>query len=399
VAELPEHSIVYYLHVFEDGDGRILIPVDALKLVEAQANAPIYGHVDTCVGHGIVGGRVFSFETAGHNAAAIGLRILAGEKPQSISIREVSRNTTMFDWRQLRRWGISEASLPPGSIVRHHEPSFWYQYRWHILAVISLCVVETLLIIGLVVQRASRRRAEAGSRQNQAELRELTGRLLQAQETERRRIARELHDDLSQGLAFLAVELDMMHHRPPASMSEVGERLQKLSARVKQLSSTIHGLSHQLHPAKLEQLGLVAAVRGLCNDMTENHGLPIEFTHNQIPERLPEDAALCLYRIAQESLQNVVRHSGAGRAVVELKGDADAICARVIDDGKGFDAASEDGTWGLGLVSMRERLNLVGGRMTIDSTKGSGTRIEARVPLTANGNGAQQELPATPSKN
>lgn len=528
VADLPANSIVYYLHVLEDGDGTIMVPAEVVKLIADKANAPVYGHVDTYVSRGIVGGRVFSFETAGQNAAALGLKILAGERPEKISGGGASNNPYMFDWRELRRWGISEASLPAGSIVRHHEPGFWDLYRWHILGVISLCVVEALLIIGLLVQRSSRNRSEMalresegrfrlmadtspmmvwmsgpdkrctyfnktwldfsgrplerelgdgwsegvhaedlrgcletyerafaarqqfrmeyrlrrfdgvyrwifdtgvprfdsdgvfegyiGScldvtdqkqamdalRQSQAELRELTGKLLLAQETERRRIARELHDDLNQGLAFLSVELDMLGQHisepesdhstttgqaavraTPRTGASIGERIQQLSAQLKQLSSTVHELSHQLHPAKLEQLGLVAAVRGLCKELSQNHALPIEFKYHEIPQRLPEDTALCLYRIVQESLQNVIKHSAARHAVVELNGDANTVCLRVVDDGNGFDPASLDGKEGLGLVSMRERLNLVRGRITIDSKVGAGARIEVAIPLSS----------------
>jgi signal transduction histidine kinase len=401
VADLPANSIVYYLHVLEDGDGKIMVPAEALKLIAAKANAPVYGHVDTYVSRGIVGGRVFSFETAGQNAAALGLKIFAGDRREKITAGGASSNLYMFDWRELRRWGISEASLPPGSIVRHHEPGFWDLYRWHILGVISLCVVEALLIIGLLVQRSSRNRSEMALRQSQAELRELTGKLLLAQETERRRIARELHDDLNQGLAFLAVELDMLRqslfdHEPdhattgraavlttPGTAAQIGERIQQLSHQVKELSSTVHELSHQLHPAKLEQLGLVAALRGLCKEFSQNHGLPIEFKDREIPQRLSEDTALCLYRIAQESLQNVIKHSAASHAVVELNGDADTICLRVVDDGNGFDASALGGNEGLGLISMRERLNLVRGRITIDSKAGAGARIEVAIPLSS----------------
>src|SRR5262249_55725229 len=152
---------------------------------------------------------------------------------------------------------------------------FWEFYHWHILGVLSLCVIETLLIAALLVQRTNRKRAEEDLRESQHELRELTGRLLQAQETERRRIARELHDDLNQGLALVAVELDLLSQRPPEAATQLHGRLQELSARVKRLSSSVHDLSHQLHPSKLEQLGLVAAIRSLCKELTQGHGLPI----------------------------------------------------------------------------------------------------------------------------
>ncbi len=165
VAHLPERSIIYYLHVFRDATGKVLVPADALERVAAAANSPIYGHIDSYVGRGIVGGRVFSFGTEGKNAAGLGLRILAGETPEKIGVQQTSANTIMFDWRQLRRWKISEASLPPNSVVRNKELSFWDLYKWPIVGAISLCVVEALLIVGLLVQRLSRRRAERRFRQ------------------------------------------------------------------------------------------------------------------------------------------------------------------------------------------------------------------------------------------
>ena len=374
---------MYYVHLFQDGDDKILIPADALQMIAANANAPIYGHVDTYVGRGIVGGRVFSFEMAGKNAARLGLRILAGEKAENIGIPPRSaENPYLFDARELRRWGINPAKLPPGSEVRHHQLTFWDLYRWQILGVVSLCVAQALLIFGLLIQRASRRRAEGDLLKSQSDLRELTGRLLRAQETERRRIARELHDDLSQSLAVLAVELDMLSQSPEVRSQESEVRIQKLSAQVKQLSSSVHGLSHQLHPAKLEQLGLVAALRSLCKELTISHGLPIVFEHHEVAERVPDDTALCLYRITQECLQNVIKHSDAHHARVELTSDAASIRLLVADDGNGFDPASLDGKPGLGLISMRERLRLVQGEFAIDSRPATGTRIEVSVPLT-----------------
>src|SRR5262249_58467755 len=128
----------------------------------------------------------------------------------------------------------------------------------------------------------------------------------------------ELHDDLNQSLSLLSVELDLFGQKPPESAAQFDGRLEALLARVKQLSSTVHDLSHQLHPSKLEQLGLVAAVRGLCRELTRSHGLEAQFTHDSMPDAVPNDTALCLYRIAQEALQNVIKHSGTRHAAVEL---------------------------------------------------------------------------------
>ena len=165
VSRLPDGSIVYYLHIFQDGAGKIVVPAEGLEQLAARSNAPIYGHVGTYVGRGAVGGRVFSFENAGEDSARLGLRILAGEKPETMSIPQQAETTPVFDARQLRRWDISRDRLPPGSVVRFEEPTLWDQYKWQIIGVLALCVVETLLIGGLLVQRANRRRAERRFRQ------------------------------------------------------------------------------------------------------------------------------------------------------------------------------------------------------------------------------------------
>ena len=155
-------------------------------------------------------------------------------------------------------------------------------------------------LLASIVDISQRRRSENELHESREELRQLAGQILSAQETERRRIARELHDDFGQDLALLSVELDLLRQRPPATASDARARMEAMSARVKELSSSIHDLSHQLHPMKLEQLGLVAAIRGLCKELSQSQGLRIEFTPAELPLAIPPDVALCLYRIAQE---------------------------------------------------------------------------------------------------
>ena len=381
VANLPDHSIVQYLHVFEDGSGKTFIPADALKLLAAKANAPVYAHVGSYIGYGIVGGHVMSFELAGKNAASLALRILGGERPDTISGPAASSNEYVVDGRQLKRWGLSEAPLPAGTDVRYREPGLWDLYRWQIVGAIGLFVVETVLIVALLAQMADRRKAERDLLLSQAELRRLTGRLLQAQEGESRRIARELHDDLGQGLALLTVQMDLLRQKPPDVAGQLGVRMQELLRQVRQLSSSVHELSHQLHPAKLEQLGLAAAIGGLCHELTHRHGLKIEFASNGIPPAILPEIALCLYRIAQEALANAVKHSGAQHVRVELGGTTDVISLRVVDDGSGFDGRLSSSKSGLGLVSMRERVFSVGGDIAIDSQPLDGTRVSVHIPL------------------
>lgn len=211
-------------------------------------------------------------------------------------------------------------------------------------------------------------------------LRTLSGRLINAQEEERSRIARELHDDLNQRLALLAVQMEQLGQDLPESASGLGERVRRLLAHTAELSSDVHRLSYQLHPSKLDHLGLAAALHTFCDEFGERQEVRIEFTHSGIPKLLPADIALCLYRIAQESLRNVVKHSGAKQARVELSSTGDAIHLRVSDSGVGFDPDLVEGS-GLGLTSMRERLRLVRGEISIVSKPAHGTRVEARVPL------------------
>jgi len=383
VANLPNQSMIQYLHIFEDAAGKTFIPAEALELLAAKANVPIYGHVGSYIGRGVVGGHVMSFERAGRNAARLGLRILAGERPETISVPAAGSNEYVVDQRQLRRWGLDEAALPGGTTVRHQEPRLWDLYRWHIVGAVCLFVLETALILGLLVERTRRRRAEQDLRLSQVELRRLTGRLLQAQEDESRRIARELHDDLGQGLALLTVEMDLLRQKPPEAASQLGGRIQDLLRQIRQLSSSVHELSHQLHPAKLEQLGLAAGIGGLCHELTYRHGLKIEFAANQVPSAISPETALCLYRIAQEALANSIKHSGAQHVRVELSGTAAVIALRIVDDGCGFDPGLLQGKSGLGLVSMRERVFSLGGHIAIDSKPSDGTQVEVRIPLSA----------------
>ena len=163
--------------------------------------------------------------------------------------------------------------------------------------------------------------------------------------------------------------------------SAIRDRVKHLSAQIKELSSSVHELSRQLHPSKLEQLGLAAAARSLCEELSRQHQIRIEFIQDEVPGSIPSDIALCLYRIVQEALQNVVKHSGAKEAGVELSAGPDAVCLRISDSGAGFEHPSARGGEGLGFVSMRERVRLVGGDLSVQSEPSRGTRIEVRVPL------------------
>ena len=212
---------------------------------------------------------------------------------------------------------------------------------------------------------------------------ELSHKLMNAQEKERARLARELHDDLSQSLAILSIQLQSLANKP-AEPQEINKHVEKLTRQIQQLSSDVHRISHELHPSKLNQLGLAAALRGFCRETQAAHGLKIGFKAANVPRSIPNDVSLCLYRIAQESLQNIVKHSGAGMANVELSVEKDVVTLVVSDDGCGFDPDTAKTKEALGLISMHERIRAVDGKLSVESVPDSGTRIEACVSLPKN---------------
>jgi PAS domain S-box-containing protein len=233
-----------------------------------------------------------------------------------------------------------------------------------------------LRTIGMVADVTERKQAEDA-------LSSVSRRLIEAQEQERARIARELHDDLSQRMALLGISLAQFEQGMPDLSSQARQQMHIMAEVVTEVSSEIHNLSHQLHPSKLDTLGLVAAVDGLCRELSDQHDLQVLFVNSDIPGQIPKDVTLCLFRIVQEALRNVLKHSGAANAKVELSGHDDRIDLCISDSGAGFRPESAKGEAGLGLVSMRERLRLVRGHLSIESRPSHGTRIHVRVPLHA----------------
>ena len=217
-------------------------------------------------------------------------------------------------------------------------------------------------------------------KRDERHLLELSGRLINAQEDERARIARELHDDFSQRLALMAMELEQLSQTPAAADHAVIDRLHMVWERITELSSDIHRLSHRLHSSKLQYVGLLTAAKSLCEETARKHHIQIEFVHHNMPETISPDIALCFFRIIQESLNNIVRHSGAKQAHIEFSGASSIIRLRIVDAGVGFDPGSRTARGGLGLASMRERLRLIGGSIAIHSVHMEGTEIVAEAP-------------------
>ena len=672
LAALPRDTIVLYLSIVRDGAGHTPISLALIPSLSAASSAPIYGLSDGFIGFGIVGGSVVSFETQGRQAAELGQRILRGEKPADVE-PVTAASSYVFDWRQLRRFGLSESALPPGSIVRFAVRSPWELYRGWIVTGVAFILLQTGLIGYLLLQRRRRRRAEnllsyelrfeallsslsatfanvpadrtdaeiekaleklrgfldldrvslfeimeadfpfelihsasgaaippsprafsrnefpwivanllqgkdcvirsredlppdaqkeqafflekdyrfivlvplraayatvgslafisyhehrwpdelirqfrvvaevfantlarrriesglqesqqrfqtmadaapvmiwmsgtdklrtffnrqwldytgrsldeelgngwaknvhpedveqclstyvssfaarqsfsmefrlrrpngafgwvfdtgvprytpAGEftgfigscmditerRSAEESLIDLSGRLISAQEDERARIARELHDDFSQRLALLAMQLGQVSESIPSSNKAADKKLHTMWEGISELSADMHRLSHQLHSSKLHHVGLMAAARSLCDEIGQQHHIQIEFVERDVPEEIPQDVELCFFRIVQEALNNIVKHSGAKQAHVQFVGTTSHIRLRIVDSGVGFDPHAKSGRGGLGLASMRERLRLLGGSLALHSRHMEGTEILVEVPL------------------
>jgi PAS domain S-box-containing protein len=205
-------------------------------------------------------------------------------------------------------------------------------------------------------------------------------RLIEAQEQERIRIARELHDDFAQRLALLAVELEKLHQNHP-DLPELRRHAGELHKRTSEIATDIHTLSRELHSTKLQYLGIAAAIRGFCQEFGEQTKVKIDFKSHDLPSPLSPDVSLCLFRVLQEALHNSAKHSGVRHVEVRLWGTSDEILLMVSDSGAGFDPEAAKRSQGLGLISMEERLKLVNGTFSIESQPERGTTIHARVPL------------------
>jgi signal transduction histidine kinase/ABC-type uncharacterized transport system substrate-binding protein len=499
---LPSNTIVYHTSIMQDAAGsRFIDASQSVPLVAGAANAPVFVVDDVDIGHGTVGGDVLSFAAQGQVAARMAVRILNGENPRDIPIVK-NADVYMFDWRALRRWGIKESNLPPDSVILNRQPTFWESYRGYIVGAISLIVVETLLIFGLLWQRARRRKVEselaisndrlrmtvevggsvgwdwdlksgrdrrfgdlqtifgitsdtyssdvedfrrqvhpadqgmvwsafADAKQSQrpvaAEFRvvrtdgsvrwittrgkfyytdhgdavrmlgmavditerkqaeealtSFSGRLIEAQEEERRRIAREIHDDYSQRLAVLVIDLGTIANDIGQLNAETGQRLRELGDYASELGADLRILSHRLHSSTLESLGPVVGLRAFCEEFTDQQEIQVNFTHNDVPSGISKDASLCLFRILQEGLRNVKKHSGADRAEVRLEVVGEILHLSIADWGRGFDTKVRSREAGIGIRSMEERLRLLGGNLQIQARPTEGTRIDAWLPL------------------
>jgi signal transduction histidine kinase len=376
VASLPSESAIVYVGLTRDAEDVAYTSYEALAELAQAANRPIVIAAESNLGTGAVGGIVASFTLIGREAAGLVRRILDGEDPDKIPVSNSNVMKPIFDWRQLQRWNVSEDRLPPGSEVRFREPTAWERHWAAILAISAIVLVQTALITWLLYEHRRRRRSEVASH-------ELSGRLIHAQEEERSRLARELHDDVTQRLASLAI--DAGREERNLSNPAIGNTMRTMREGLVRLSEDVHALSYRLHPSILEDLGLAEALKSECERFSRLCSVRLETNVQGVPDALPHDVALCVFRIAQEGLRNIARHAGATRAELRLRRLDGGLQLAISDDGAGFDATRVRTRMSLGHASMRQRVFFLGGSLDIDTAPGRGTMILAWVPLKGEG--------------
>jgi PAS domain S-box-containing protein len=266
--------------------------------------------------------------------------------------------------------------------VRHQDGSFrWVRDNASLIRDGQGKAVE---IVGYMQDITDAKQAEE-ARREQDRLEFLARQLLTAQESERKKLAWELHDNLNQQLAALVLDMASLERTLPKSRNSVQARLKRLKQRVAGISDDVDRMARRLHPATLEQFGLRSTLKSECAALAKRTGIHLEFRCRSFPKALSKEVELCLYRVAQECLGNLSRHADASRACLRLEGDADHVRMVIEDSGIGFDASAVPRE-SLGLLNMAERVRLLRGTLTVDSVIGRGTSVDVSLPLEGGAN-------------
>ena len=514
VSSLPPRAAILVLTMNQDGAGRHLSRSDVLNKIVQFATVPVYSTSAVYLDTGIVGGAVMSQEAMAVEAAELVARLLHGESIREMPVRE-STLVPMVDWKALHRWGIPEVRLPPGTVIMHKDQSIWDLYGWHIVGVISLCIVEGVLIVALLVQRAHRRQAEktmkesqrllqstidsldarlalldedgtiiavnqpwmsyveangcngvnSGAGSNYLELcasnaqceearlvsdgirdlmkgkpkdfrcvypsthadktswfqvrvkrfhtggarrfvvahedvteikqahdaqQQLSGLLLRAQDEERRRIARDLHDVTVQNMVAIRADLVSVRRVIQSQGTGAVETLEESLSLCNQVIKELRTVSYLLHPPFLDEAGLLPALQWFVRGFIQRSGIQIELLVLGDIGRLATDVETALFRVVQESLTNIHRHSGSTSAIIWVTKDEDTVLVRVTDEGHGFSLSTMPDNQdaglspGVGILGMRQRLRQLGGQLDVESSS-EGTTVSARITISEGG--------------
>lgn len=277
--------------------------------------------------------------------------------------------------------GFQKRQCPPGALSCTWGLPLWRDHWIVITGVLFLIITEGFLIVGLVINLRKRRKAEQFLRESKQDVQSLAVRLIKTQEEELSRLSRELHDDLTQRLAGLAIDAGILEKKLMTVQDGASQELRSLKIKLIDVSEDVHNLSRQLHPSILDDMGLVEAVKSEIAIFAKRTGLALSSELQELPDSIPYDVALCLYRVIQEGLRNIEKHAETSEAHISLNALSDGLRLTIQDHGIGFDNNALRNQAGLGLSSMKERVRLINGTMSIKVAPGKGMGIEIFIPL------------------
>lgn len=385
VQGLPPDSIVLYSSFSRDKSGRLFEYYESISLIARHCKVPIYTSHEFNLGYGVVGGLIVAGYDQGVAAAKIALRILEGKKVEDIPVMMTSPKQYVFDYEQMRRFNIKHADLPEGSTIINLPQTFYFKYKRWIHALIAFIGMLLFIISILLINIRKRKKTEQELKTSHEQLRALAWRLTETEETERKKLSRELHDQIGQNLTILGVNLNLLRSLiPKEAVGAIHSRINDSVVVVKQTTERIRHLMSNLRSPVLDDYGLAAAINLYGKQWAARAGINIVVRGGETDMRLPANIENAMFRIVQESLTNVVKHAQATQVVINVHFTDERLHLSVEDNGVGYNMEEQrgvDGDRGWGLVTMNERAVAVGGTCRIQSSKELGTHVIVEVPL------------------
>jgi signal transduction histidine kinase len=387
VSQLPKDAIIILSVFLADSSGKARTTAEVAADLARVSPAPVYSPVPGTVGMGALGGYADDWEAHGATVADVAFEILSWKSVSEIPHLNASQHINRIDERQLKRWNISKSSVPADAEVSFPKSNLWEQYRWYIIGAASFIVFQSVLIAALFLQRARRHAAEINIQNKESALRvsyervrQLARQLINAQEEERARIARELHDDVGQRVASLSIGLSSLKRRVAGSDETMRSELSRLQQQTMGVAEDLRDLSHELHQGAIEHVGLPEALRARCEEINSEAGTRIQFEVADGWTEVTDDIKLCLYRVAQEALRNIAKHAHAKMGRVAIAHRDGQVVMRISDDGLGFATQGPIEQQGIGLLTMRERVRMLGGNFEVKSAPNDGTVTTVTIP-------------------
>jgi signal transduction histidine kinase len=381
---LPRDSVVLYTSFSRDKSGRLFEYNESVFLVTQNSRVPVYTTMEFNLGYGVVGGLIVTGYDQGEMAGRMALRILEGEEAGKVPVVIQSPKHYMFDYEQLKSFGISQAELPKESVIFNLPQTLYFKYKKWVDLLIVTFIILLLIISVLLVSIYRRKQTEKELKQSREKLRTLTWRLAEAGESERKAVSRELHDEIGQNLTILGLNLNLLRSLIPKESADlVHSRLADSLALVKQTTERTRNLMNNIRSPVLDDYGLVAAIELYGKQLAERAGLNIQVKGQEMDAHMPAHIENALFRVVQEALTNVVKHAKATQVIINVALQERQLHLSVEDNGIGYDmaetATAKEHGWGL--ITMSERALAVGGTCRVESRPGMGTHVIVEVSV------------------